>query len=139
MAIMTWIRTHYPHMLADEARIWTKFLETTELKFERVIYDLHLGAGMAAAPGEPEFMKVLKSAVTRKRVDAVGETADTIWIFEIKPRVGMSALGQLINYFELYQQEYRPIKPVKLAAIGEREAPDIRATYGLYGVDIILV
>ena len=94
---------------------------------------------MAAAPGEPEFMKVLKSAVTRKRVDAVGETADTIWIFEIKPRVGMSALGQLINYFELYQQEYRPIKPVKLAAIGEREAPDIRATYGLYGVDIILV
>ena len=139
MAVTTWIRTHYPHMMADEARIWTKFLETTELKFERVIYDLHLGAGIPGTPGEPEFMKVLKSAVTRKRVDAVGETADTIWIFEVKPRVGMSALGQLINYFELYQQEYRPIKPVKLAAIGEREAPDIRTTYGLYGVDIIIV
>lgn len=126
-------------MMADEARIWTKFLETTELKFEKVTYDLHLGTGAPAIPGEPEFMKALKSAVTRKRVDAVGETADAIWIFEIKPRVGMSALGQLINYFELYQQEYRPVKPVRLAAIGEREAPDIRATYALYGVDIILV
>lgn len=139
MAITTWIRTHYPHMMADEARIWTKFLETTELKFEQVTYDLHLGTGVLPVVGEPEFMKVLKSAVTRKRVDAVGETADAIWIFEIKPRVGMSALGQLINYFELYQQEYRPLKPVKLAAIGEREAPDIRGTYTLHEVNIILV
>ncbi len=139
MAIATWIRTHYPHMMADEARIWTKFLETTELKFEQITYDLHLGAGAPDIPGEPEFMGVLKSAVTRKRVDAVGETADAIWIFEVKPRVGMSALGQLINYFELYQQEYRPVKPVKLAAIGEREAPDIRGTYELHAVNITLV
>ena len=139
MIAQAWIRTYYPHMLADEARIWTKFLQTTNLEFQKITYDVHLGQGTLPLPGEPEFMKILRLAVTRKRVDAVAETAEDIWIFEVKPRIGMSALGQLVNYFELYQSEYRPTKAVMLAAIGEREAPDIRAAFDLYAVNIILV
>ena len=139
MQATTWIRTYYPHMLEDEARIWTKFLQTTDLDFTTIDYDVHLGQGMLPLPGEPDFMKALKLAVTRKRVDAIAETAEDIWIFEVKPRIGMSALGQLVNYFELYQAEYRPTKAIMLAAIGEREAPDIRAAFDLYAVNIILV
>ena len=139
MAATEWIRTRYPHMLEDEARIWTKFLRTTDLEFENITYDVHLGSGVLPLPGDPEYMKRLLSAVTKKRVDAVGETADTIWIFEVKPRISMSALGQLVTYFELYQEEARPVKPALLAAVGEREAPDIRAAFELYAVNIILV
>lgn len=134
-----WVRTRYPHMLEDEARIWTKFLETTQLDFEKIDYDVHLGQGVLPEPGEPAFMTPLKLAVTRKRVDVVAETREDIWIFEVKPRIGMSALGQLVNYFELYQQEYHPAKGIMLAAVGERQAPDIRAAFDLYAVNIILV
>jgi len=139
MAVTTWIRTHYLHMMADEARIWAKFLVTTDLVFENISYDVHLGAGVLPHSRDPSWMKDLLSAITKKRVDAIGETRDAIWIFEVKPRVGMSALGQLITYYELYQQDYRPVKSVLLAAIGEREAPDIRASFDLYAVNIILV
>ena len=139
MIATKWVRSYYPHMLEDEARIWTRFLQTTELEFQKITYDVHLGQGILPVPGEPDFMKDLKLAVTRKRVDAVAETAEDIWIFEVKPRIGMSALGQLVNYFELYQAEYRPTKAIMLAAIGEREAPDIRAAFDLYAVNIILV
>lgn len=134
-----WIRKYYPHMRSDEARIWTKFLEATDLEFTRVTYDLHLGTGVLPLPTDPDYMRRLLSAVTKKRVDAVGETETDIWIFEVKPRISMGALGQLVTYFELYQQELRPIKPVMLAAIGEREAPDIRTSFELYAVNIILV
>jgi len=139
MAAETWIRTYYPHMRSDEARIWTKFLKTTNLDFELIIYDLHLGTGTLPLPSDPDYMRRLLSAVTKKRVDAVGETKDDIWIFEVKPRISMSALGQLVTYFELYQEEHRPLKPVMLAAIGEREVPDIRSAFDLYAVNIILV
>lgn len=139
MAQAAWIRTSYPHMLEDEARIWTRFLETTELHFEKISYDVHLGAGVLPLPGDPVYMRHLLSAVTKKRVDAIGETREDIWIFEVKPRISMSALGQLVTYFELYQAEYRPTKAVMLAAIGERQAPDIRAAFDLYAVNIILV
>ena len=139
MQATSWIRTYYPHMLEDEARIWTKFLQTTQLEFQQITYDVHLGQGMLPLPNDPPYMVALKLAVTRKRVDAVAETADDIWIFEVKPRISMSALGQLVTYFELYQAEYRPTKAVLLAAIGEREAPDIRSSFELYAVNIILV
>lgn len=139
MPATTWIRTSYPHMRTDEARIWTRFLETTTLEFEKIIYDLHLGTGVLPLPSDPDYMRRLLSAVTKKRVDAVGETNTDIWIFEVKPRISMSALGQLVTYFELYQEEHRPVKPVMLAAIGEREAPDIRTAFDLYAVNIILV
>jgi len=139
MAAEEWVRTHYPHMLEDEARIWTKFLQTTELDFLNITYDLHLGNGVLPLPEDPDYMRRLLSAVTKKRVDAVGETRTDTWLFEVKPRIGMSALGQLVTYFELYQAEYRPTKAVLLAAIGEREAPDIRPAFDLYAVNIILV
>lgn len=139
MNATTWIRTHYPHMLTDETRIWTRFLETTNLDFEKITYDVHLGAGVLPLPADPQYMRDLLSAVTKKRVDAVGETKEDIWLFEVKPRISMSALGQLVTYFELYQAEYRPTKGVMLAAIGEREAPDIRAAFDLYAVNIILI
>lgn len=139
MGAEKWIQTHYPHMRADEARIWTRFLQKTDLEFTRVTYDLHLGVGVLPLPADPDYMRRLLSAVTKKRVDAVGETDTDIWIFEVKPRISMSALGQLVTYFELYQEEHRPVKPLMLAAIGEREAPDMRAAYELYAVNIILV
>ena len=126
-------------MLSDEARIWTKFIETTDLEFESITYDVHLGIGVLPLPSDPDYMRRLLSAVTKKRVDAIGETSECIWIFEVKPRISMSALGQLITYFELYHEEYRPVKSVMLAAIGEREAPDIRSSFDLYAVNIILV
>lgn len=133
------ILNHYPHMLEGEAKIWTRFLRATDLEFESITYDTHLGAGVLPLPTDPEYMRRLLSAVTKKRVDAIGETAEDIWIFEIKPRISMSALGQLITYFELYQEQIRPTKPVMVAAVGEREAPDIQATFDLYAVNIILV
>lgn len=139
MAQEKWIRPHYPHMLEDEARIWTKFLRVTDLAFGSIVYDLHLGTGILPLPSDPEYMRRLLSAVTKKRVDALGETETDIWIFEVKPRISMSALGQLVTYFELYQQQFRPVKPLMLAAIGEREAPDIQATFDLYAVNIVIV
>ena len=133
------IRARYPHIRASEAAIWSRFLGTTELGFERVTYDLHLGEGVLVTEGEPEWLRRLKLATSRRRVDAVAETAEDIWIFEVKERVGLSALGQLLAYFDLYVEEYRPYKAVFLAAIGPRMEPDIRATFELHAVNIFLV
>ncbi len=139
MKATEFIQLRYPHMRSDEATIWTKFLRETNLEFDRIIYDLHLGEGQPEVPGEPPYITKLKLAVTRKRVDAIGEDADSVWIFEVKPRVGMSALGQLLSYCELYQQEYITTKEVFLIAIGEHKEPDIDDIFHLHAVNIFLV
>ena len=139
MKASEFIRNRYPHMREDEAAIWTKFLTQTDLDFDRVVYDLHLGEGVPPTPGEALYITVLKNAVTRKRVDAVGENPEAIWIFEVKPRVSMGSLGQLLSYYELYVKEYPTSKYVMLGAIGERKEPDIDGIFQLHAINIFLV
>ena len=139
MKASEFIRPGYFHMKKDEACIWTKFLETTDLEFDRIIDDLHLGQGIPPGLGEPPYITTLKQAITRKRVDAIAESPDTIWIFEVKPRVGMSTLGQLLSYYELYIKEYPTDKAVLLGAIGERKEPDIDDIFYLHAINIFLV
>lgn len=139
MTTATWLRTYYPHMLADEVPIWNRFLQTTNLNFIKIDYDVHLGQGMIILPTDNDSIRRLKLAVTRKRVDAIAETPQDIWILEVKPRIGASALAQLLLYFDLYHDEYHPTKGVMLAAIGETQAPDIQRVFDLYAVNIILV
>ena len=139
MKATEFIRPRYPHMRGDEASIWTKFLTQTALEFDRVVYDLHLGEGQPLVPGEEPYIADLKQAVTRKRVDAVGENPETIWIFEVKPRVSMGSLGQLLSYYELYIKEYPTTKYVMLGAIGERKEPDLDGIFQLHAINIFLV
>ena len=126
-------------MMSDEATIWTKFLTQTDLEFDRVVYDLHLGEGQPISTMDLPSIADLKKAITRKRVDAVAETPEAIWIFEVKPRIGMSTLGQLLSYYELYVKEFTTTKPVRLGAVGERKEPDIDDIFYLHAITIFLV
>jgi len=139
MKAKEFIRGRYLHMKRDEAVIWTRFLTQTDLEFEHLIYDLHLEEGQPVLPSDSPPIVALKQAVTRKRVDAVGETANAFHIFEVKPRIGMSALGQLINYERLFREEWRPQKPVYLHAVGERLEPDVAPAFFEARIRIILV
>ena len=132
-------QSRYLHMRQAEGDIWTAFLRSTELDFTRVAYDLHLGQGQPVYDYDNEVTRQMKLAVTRKRMDALGETAEDIWIFEIKERLGVGALGQLLAYGDLYDKEYNPSKPVRLAAIARAFQPDIEETYSLYGISIFIV
>lgn len=129
----------YPHMGPEESLIWHKFLATTPLDFIRIEYDVHVGTGYVPSSLYEEWRQkrklyekglitreeleeveaVIKSvtALTQLRIDAVCETEDAIWIFEIKPRAGRSALGQLESYHYWYVRQYRPSKPVRLAVV----------------------
>lgn len=134
-----WVRRRYPHMRAYESQIWTAFLGQTELEFTDVTYDLHLGVGVPTLPHDPPWMERLTRAITRKRVDVVASTATDRWIFELKERIGLSALGQLLTYAELYQTEYYLDVPLLLGAVGWRIAPDIEGTFDLHAINIFIV
>ena len=58
----------------------------------------------------------------RKAIDLVIHTADSDWIIEAKPRLSCEALGQVLLYGDLYQQEHDPAR-VKLGIVcGQIEA-----------------
>ena len=138
MAISLDPRT-FTHLLPSERVIWARFLPTIVADAIRVDYDVHLGRGIPVAPGVPENIRRQALATTRKRCDAVVLFLDRIVIYEVKPRCGMSALGQLLNYQRLYDQEYPHIQPIYMAVVCERIEPDILESFEQQGIEVYVV
>lgn len=129
----------FTHLLPLERPIWARYLAATTEEFLALTYDLHLGEGAPVDPAWSPGTAAIVAAVSRKRLDVVGETADSIIIFEVKPRAGMGAMGQLLSYRELYLREHRPSKPVRMVCVCERVEPDIPRIFGQYGIELAIV
>jgi len=100
------VMANYPHMMAEDRDIWTKFLELGEFEIGKVWYDVHCGLGLPVPGGAGSTEYKISQGVTRKRIDVVCQVNDEIWIVEIKPHTNMKALGQIITYKKLFEEEY---------------------------------
>ena len=112
-----WWRPKYPHLSPQEVMLWHEFLRQTKLKFIKVDYDVHVGPGYVPSWLKDPKLRYMCKRLTQLRIDVVAETRDEIWIFEIKPRAGRSALGQLISYAYWYRHDFKPTKPIRLGVI----------------------
>ena len=65
------VMPHYPHLLADDTEVWTKYLESPITEMKRVWYDLHVGKPVKLGPGADETDKKIADGVTKKRIDVV--------------------------------------------------------------------
>jgi len=67
-------------------------------------------------PKEPRYEAWIKmwEYLTAKKIDMVIETEDAIHIVEIKEKLSASAVGQLKLYKMLYEEQYKPRKPIVL-------------------------
>jgi len=127
------------HLLPAEREIWARFLPRIIPEAIKADYDVHLGKGIPLPPDIPENIRRQALATTRKRVDAVVWFPEAIIIYEIKPRCGMSALGQLLNYRRLYLEEYSPALAVGMAVVCERIEPDILESFHQQEIEVYVV
>jgi len=129
----------YTHLLPNEVRIWERFLANPPWPITSVTYDFHVGDGMPIEPGWDEGIIRMVRAITRKRIDAVVRTDGYTYIIEIKPRAGMSALGQLLAYRHLFLREHQPVGQLKLAVVCERLEPDMDVVFKAHGIEVYIV
>lgn len=117
-------RYRYPHMLEDEKNIWERFMELYPDKFETVDYDFRVGRGvdLEGEPGEP-WPRMAKM-LSQKRIDVIGWVGDYPTIIEVKIRVGLSALGQVLGYRTLFMKDFRYFPEPKLLVVCETISDD---------------
>jgi len=119
------ILAKYPHMLPNEVPIWERFLREHGKEFTSFDYDVHLGEGIEPPPDVPPEIARAAKILTQKRVDVVGYKDDEIWIIEVKPYAGISALGQLVGYISMYREQFKPKERLIGAVVCEGIDPDI--------------
>ena len=99
------VMPHYPHMLAEDTAVWTKFLESKFVEIKEVWYDVRVGQPVLLAVGADDRDKRIAAGLTRKRIDVVAAVGGGLWVIEVKPYANMYAVGQVITYVRLFRQE----------------------------------
>ncbi len=112
-------RYKYPHMIGEDREIWNRFVLKFPGRFDTVDYDFRVGKGMETDPNWPEYMKVDAIALTQKRIDVLAWDGEQPTIIEVKKRVGLSTLGQILGYFQLFIDVYKKIKKPKVLVVCE--------------------
>lgn len=133
------IMPSYPGMGEIESGIWEEFLGQSDLEFLSMYHNVHLGPGGRVEEWASEEVRRMWKAKTRLRVDAIGEAPTQFWIFEVKPRFGRSAEGQLTSYSYYFVREKNPRKPAQKACVCNRVDPNMRAIAKTRNVQIFQV
>ena len=88
---------------------------------------------------ETEKEYLLWKFLRAKEIDAVCETDNEIYIIEFKDRARPSGIGQLLTYRELYIQQEKPRKPVKLRYIVGEGDPQVEETCKRLGIEVYVL
>ncbi len=112
-------RIRYTHMVGDEVAIWSRFIEKFPGRFQTVDYDFRVGQGMEVAPDWPDNRKRDAKSLSQKRIDVIGWNKERPTIIEVKKRVGLSALGQILGYRQLFMEEFNKIQSPRVLIVTE--------------------
>ena len=117
-------RKVYPHMVGDEIDIWGRFVDRFPDRFDSVDYDFRVGEGIELPPGEEEAYSRMATMLSQKRIDVIGWLGDKPSIIEVKRRVGLSTLGQVLGYRTLFMKDFKNFGIPDLLVVCAMISPD---------------
>jgi hypothetical protein len=131
--LQTW-RGSYPHMLKEDVPVWNLFLDRNPGLFERIYYDVRIGGVYPGPEYGDEKMRRMFWQNTAKRIDALGELKDELWIIEVATTPGLRAMGQLLTYHTLWFEDPKIIKPTKAVLVCQSVDEDLKRALEYNGV-----
>jgi len=127
----------YPHMAKHDATIWERFLDELGGNFSHAAYDVALG-GIVLGPELGSVGERLGwQYSTALKIDVVLQQLESVWIVEVKPQAGVSALGAALCYTVLAEQEQLSPLPLVPAVVTDHTSPDIRRCAQALGVTLV--
>lgn len=106
-------------MIGEDKAIWERFVDLYPDRFDSVDYDFRVGDGIPQDPSLDAATRATMKVLTQKRIDVLGWNGDYPTIVEVKKRVGLSALGQVLGYLTLFVTGFPHIIKPKLLVITE--------------------
>lgn len=106
----------YAHFIEHDEKLWQRFLRHDPLPNALVAYDVHVGTAAATPADLPENYRRMAATLSTKRIDVVIFFPDETAIVEVKPYAGVTAIGQVLSYTNLFRKQY-PDEPRPSAMI----------------------
>jgi len=128
---------HYKHMARHDVRIWERFLDRYAGYFDEAAYDVAFGGTEVTDPTATEQERIMWRFNTAKRVDAIVRNRDVLWLCEVRPGSGLSALGAVLGYTWLAEQEKFSDRPIIMTVVTDHTDPDTRLILEAFDVQLV--
>jgi len=129
----------FPHATSEEREALEKFLNAG-LIHGIWTFELRLPSRKAKLSVEmPLPFKQMWEKLTAKRIDAVCYADDAIYLIEVKRYLLPSGIGQLLVYAYMFNEIYKPQKPVKLWYVAYYNDPDVECVCRQLGIKVYYV
>jgi len=127
----------FKHMARHDLRIWERFLDRYAGYFDEAAYDVAFGGSVPTDPSASEEEIIMWRFNTAKRVDAVVRNRDELWLCEVRPGSGLSALGAVLGYTWLAEQEKFSDRPIVMTVVTDHTDHDTRLILEAFEVQLI--
>ena len=132
-------RHKYPHLLGEDKYVWNRFIDKFPNRFDTVDYDLHVGKGIQSLEETPHPFSDQWRQLTMKRIDVVGWKNQQPTIIEVKGKVGLDTLGQVLGYRYLFKKAFPEIPGSALLVVCSSCGPDDAEILNHYGISFEIV
>ena len=127
----------YPHMAPADVEVWEQYLKFHRAEWDSFDYDVRVGKGVDPGPAFPANIRRDAMMLTQKRIDVVGYRGEETWIIEVKPRAGLGAVGQLVGYKTLYEQEHGQGSVTGLLLVCQVADDDVKEAARAAGIQVV--
>jgi hypothetical protein len=129
-------RLRYPHMGEEDRQIWDAWAGRADPDALGVDYDVRVGPGIPAPESASATMAADWEDLTQLRIDAVVYYARRTVLVEIKPRLLVAGIGQLLAYGYWYAREVQDVGALELLYLVERTSSQLEAVCRAYRIHV---
>lgn len=133
------VRRRFGSLLPREVLVLVAWLKLHEAEYDRWQFDVRIGKGFDPGPGFTEDIRRMAVLNSQKRMDALGWQGQQATIVEVKERASLGAVGQLVGYKALFQQEHPDLPAPLLVLVAMRADADLLPALVAVGIKLELV
>lgn len=126
-------------MLEQDVPLWHLFRKKYGSQFSHFFYNVRVGGPDLKNVKADEKLLKMWYDVTAKRIDAIGEKNQEIWIIEVASIPGIRAIGQILSYRFLWNLDIKIKKLVKDVLLCYRIDNDLEMVLKHYGVMVLKI
>jgi len=128
-----------PHMAPQDLVLWQRCRSNFYPRVGAWYFDVAVGEGSGPPTDRDDAIALAYYRLTRKRIDAVGETPRAWHLLELRPNAGLGALGSIQTYRSLWERDPPDHRPVEAWLITDRAEPDTMRTAVNANVRILIL
>jgi len=128
-----------PRMSSEDLTIWLRYRTEAIKKALNIYFDVGLGGQTEVPPGTSPEMALMWFRNTQKRVDVIVEEPERWVIIELRPHAQSSAIGRLLQYFDLWKEDPPDSRMVDLRLVTDTVDQDTKKLAEKLGITFVVV